>query len=396
MIVNFLNGINGRRGLVMRLFSVNTRISLVRIFILSLVLFLSLFSAEQQANSKQEKQVDDSQVWMRDFFININPLTLMFLPIDKKETLIYEEMFSAWDESNLQDFDRGRHTKGITIQNQDGLYFLSGERFKHFDKVYSKYHDLIIDPAAKISSRNPAYLYRKLKTGDEWTHFKLKNGDVIESNVWETIPANSTTDGWLQIPQPVPGENAPFYSLVKKNAKGKTIWEKVYLLFDPWWGFRKIGRDTSFDDAFVNLYGAAFYYFKPGNLAVIDENRIFLYFQGSRKIFRLDINGQPKTKDQDLLVVSLNDYKKLVRDNKQYIGEKSGTCIPENIINEHSHPDIVYYDGMGESIAKKLGLPVYSIQIKEKVNKYADMTPCIQKYGRFNEKEFDNIVELNK
>lgn len=155
--------------------------------------------------------------------------------------------------------------------------------------------------------------------------------------------------------------------LERIDASGKILWQKVYLYFHPWWG--------SQPEKSVEEDSYSFYYFKRGCLSLIDERRIFLYFSGTRTIYRLDNQGLPKTDDKKLIILDYSVYQKLVRD---VLDKIDNAKIPSNVFpNPHygscmikgrlPRGAIAYlgdYDYTGEVLAKRFGFDLESKEVK--------------------------------
>ena len=159
--------------------------------------------------------------------------------------------------------------------------------------------------------------------------------------------------------------------LEKIDSDGRPVWQKVYLYFHPWW--RTVyQKDEGEIDALLG-----FMYFKLGTLALLSEERMFVYFGGARKIFRLASDGNPKTQDKNLVVMEYNDYKQMAE----------GLIVKLDMYKKTS-PRLVLtdYDYLGEQLAKKRGIDTNSPEVRGVAIQHKDLAQDIDLYYREMEK----------
>lgn len=183
--------------------------------------------------------------------------------------------------------------------------------------------------------------------------------------------------------------------LEKVDKDGRVLWQKVYLYFHPWWKHDVWIYDRTTEGACEDFY--SFYYFKLGNLAIIDEPRIFLYFDGMKKIFRLPEVGNPRTEDKNIVVMDYKEYREFVEgiirkihNYKKGMGRnisispcststgdgKPGPCDSQLIGD---------YDYIGEQLSKKFGMNCQSDLVKKIIRDHKNLEECIDNYRRMEE-----------
>lgn len=138
--------------------------------------------------------------------------------------------------------------------------------------------------------------------------------------------------------------------LLKDDKDGKNILSKVYLYYLP-----RV-RDSNFSHR--NQYPKdeiyySFMYFQRGEIAIIDEDNIFLIFRGSKKIIRLDKNGDTKSKDRNLVIFEYEEYKNNVL---KYMDYNSQNVWYEKYPTGKIGKYLIDYDYTGEVLAKKIWL----------------------------------------
>lgn len=177
--------------------------------------------------------------------------------------------------------------------------------------------------------------------------------------------------------------------LEKINRDGKILWQKIYLYFHPWWG-NVIYKD-------MQDYTHPFHYFKKGNVAVIDGNRMFLYFGGAKKIFRIDEHGSPKTKDKNLIVMDYMEYKRFVEEiivkinkfkSKSEVGKDKKNIridVDPCIIESRGKGGVFFigdYDYLGERISKKFNINLEVPDVSKTINEHKELGKCINNYKK--------------
>jgi hypothetical protein len=178
--------------------------------------------------------------------------------------------------------------------------------------------------------------------------------------------------------------------LEKVDKDGKVLWQKVYFYFHPWWKRdvwiynRRIEGDC--DESY------SFYYFKLGRLAVIDEHRMFLYFDGTKKIFRLPADGNPSTQDKNIVVMDYKEYREMVEGIVRKIHyfkkgvERNIGINPCGILIENRKPPLCTtkiigdYDYIGKQLSKKLGMDYESDFVKKIMGEHRNLDKCINNY----------------
>lgn len=178
--------------------------------------------------------------------------------------------------------------------------------------------------------------------------------------------------------------------LEKVDKDGKVLWQKVYLYFHPWWKRDLWIYDRTTSGACDEFY--SFYYFKLGCLTVIDEPRMFLHFDGTKKIFRLPADGIPRTEDKNIVVMDYKEYREFVERIIMKIhnfrkGLKHNISInPCGILIENRKPPLCTskmigdYDYIGEQLIKKFGLDYRSDLVKKVMAEHKNLNKCVNNY----------------
>ena len=174
--------------------------------------------------------------------------------------------------------------------------------------------------------------------------------------------------------------------LEKVDKDGRVLWQKVYLYFHPWWG-NKTPRfmETKYDDFY------SFYYFKLGCVATIDEDRMFLYFDGTKKIFRLGGDGNPRTEDKNLIVMDYKEYRPFIKqliskvdninDEERRKGKKGIQCRIQ-MKERGRFFTISDYDYLGEKIGRKLGISIDNKEVDKIMGEFRGLDRCVNDYKR--------------
>ncbi len=176
------------------------------------------------------------------------------------------------------------------------------------------------------------------------------------------------------------------YVLVRTDAAGKSLWRKAYLYFHPWWDNGCTKHDCWYSS----------YFFKKGEINLVDEDRIFLHFGGTKTIFRIDPkDGNPKTTDKNLIAMDWPEYKNPLRGiiKKARWAAKNPLDISIDPCWIHE-PDIHFnakdkstiegnYDYVGEQLAKRFGMDTESPVVQDVLKKHVGVRECRDRYRRF-------------
>lgn len=201
----------------------------------------------------------------------------------------------------------------------------------------------------------------------------LPDGGAIKLSKEVVKRGGGWLEGWRTAPS---GRNLSSHTiyyndvsvLERRDANGKTLWQRVYLYFHPWWG--------SPPEPSVEEDTYSFYYFKRGCLSLIDERRVFLHFSGTRTIYRLDDQGLPKTNDKRLIILDYSEYQGLVRgvldkiDNAKvpsnvFPNPHYGSCMIKGRLPKGAIAYLGDYDYTGEVLAKRFGFDLGSKEVKK-------------------------------
>jgi hypothetical protein len=176
--------------------------------------------------------------------------------------------------------------------------------------------------------------------------------------------------------------------LEKVDKDGKVMWQKVYLYFHPWWKHDVWIYDRATEGACDDSY--SFCYFKLGSWAVIDEGRMFLYFDGTKKIFRLPELGNPRTNDKNIVVMDYKEYRGFVEriirgihNYKKRMGRNISPCSTSTGDGRKGPCDtqlIGDYDYIGEQLSKKFGMNWQSDLVKKIMREHKNLEECIGNY----------------
>lgn len=178
--------------------------------------------------------------------------------------------------------------------------------------------------------------------------------------------------------------------LEKVDKDGEILWQKVYLYFHPWWKHDVWIYDRYTDGDCDDSY--SFYYFKLGHWAVIDKDKIFLYFDGTKKIFRLPEDGNPRTEDKNIVVMDYKEYREMVEGiikrihNFRWGVGRNISINPCCISIERRKPPLCTskligdYDYIGEQLSKRFGMGYQSDLVKKIMGEHRNLDKCINNY----------------
>ncbi|MBM3210810.1 hypothetical protein FJZ33_01220 [Candidatus Poribacteria bacterium] len=297
-------------------------------------------------------------VWVREFVDYLDNL-LNIYPIGENEVLVYQP--SKVDQYG----EPVRDAKGNSISVMKTLLFFQGTTIglKETHELRKKWGVEGL-PKERINSCNVGETseFKPLSDGGaiRWVKKVVKIGERWEER-WRTEPGGRHKS-----------RHTTYYNDVsvfeRTDANGKTLWQKVYLYFHPWWG--------SQPEPFVREDAYSFYYFKRGCLSIIDEKRLFLHFSGTRTIYRLDNQGLPKTNDRNLIILDFIEYQKLIKeildkiDNAKvpsdvYPNPQYGYCMIKSRLKDGSIAYLGDYDYTGEVLAKLFGFDLGSKEVKK-------------------------------
>jgi len=167
--------------------------------------------------------------------------------------------------------------------------------------------------------------------------------------------------------------------LVKIDKYDKILWRKVFLYFYPWW--------ENIDGNVYNHYGVShiFYYFKIGQITLIDRKRLFVYFNGPKGIFRMDTDGNPHINDGNFVAMDFSEYTRIIGqmihniDNNSPKHQAMGPCIQSAL--EKSHGKLLAdYDYTGENLARLLGFNTDSTLVRQILRQHNVFGDCINVY----------------
>ncbi len=278
------------------------------IFSLLISIAWPFFLGPHCLSAQETSQLPD--VWVREF-VDYADDRLHIAAIDEKEVLVWQSLKA--DENG----EPVRDSQGDTVNLEKGLLFFQGavvtpqEHGEIFMRLGNDLATIARTNSCRIMQAHDAQRgsystsagYQRLSDGGALRWFNdiaKREGWRRDFGPWRT--ERHTTDyNYIS-------------ALERTDPNGAVVWQRVYLYFHPWWSERT--------GSLVNDFTHCFFYFKRGCLALVDESRVFLSFGGTRKIYRLDSNGLPKTDDKRLVVVDQGEYMRLVREVIESIDEK--------------------------------------------------------------------------
>jgi len=113
---------------------------------------------------------------------------------------------------------------------------------------------------------------------------------------------------------------------------------------------------------------------------------VFISFPGTKKVFRLDENGNPHTDDKNLLVFDLEDYRKILADYLRKEDEmanamhKVGGTLGCNLTRYNGTHYIGRYDYFGDLLVRSYGLGDVKAIIEEADKEWFGIKKCAELY----------------
>jgi hypothetical protein len=348
----------------------NIAIQFVKGFIILLIVFSTWSLLPAQEVKKYPLHPD---VWAREF-VDYTDDHLYIYPIGENEVLVYQP--SRVDQYG----EPVRDSKGNSVSLMDTLLFFQGTTIglREAGEIRRKW-------GQDGLSKNGMHSCHILEDTSEYRH--LPDGGVIKwvnevASDYRNLQDGGTIrwvnkvvkkEGWrTDMGGRHNSRHTTYYNVVsvleRTDASGKTLWQRVYLYFHPWWGSQP--EPSVEEDAY------SFYFFKRGCLSLIDERRVFLYFSGTRTIYRLDTQGLPKTDDKRLVILDYSEYQKFVRgvldkiDNAKvardaFPNPTYGYCMIKGRLNDGTIAYLGDYDYTGEVLAKQFGFDLESKEVKK-------------------------------
>jgi len=328
-------------------------------------------------------------VWERVFIDNIDSEWIGFIPANNGDVIVRQ---SDRVDGNGNDI---RDKKVNTVDLKDLILFFENRIVKNYRKD-SRINKAGISHKLKKqthSSGGSDFVSKDipLKDGgkirwikglvtDETGQYR-RQGDYKQKTIDGVLQYQYESDWTIDDTSHTTYYNHPTV-LEKTDKDGKVLWQKAYLYFHPWWMTRYWkGEDT---------YVHNFMYFKRGTLALLDEDRMFLYFGGARKIFRLTQDGNAVTEDKNLMVMNYRDYKDLVEEMIKKIDKYENSRVRKNsgpsffIGNSSKYPlhKLGDYDYFGEQLCKKQALDIKSPNVIKVIKEHREFSKVIDVYYR--------------
>lgn len=366
---------------------------------------MQLDVTDKYANEKKaELQVQENQdVWEREFVCNFGPRSfdVSFKPTADNDVIIFQRSMFDTDGEKVLD------------ENKKALLFFKNSVIENGNDVFSNIILKDEDRNSFESYPRPSYS-EGIKTKDgnniKWIRGIASDGNVLfvkgKQDLSDMNPklVDQILVGYdtFQYPEGY-GSKIPFnyYNLPvvfsKTDKENHVASQKVYLYYDPYW---KI--DFSKADM-VNGY--VFMYFRMGNIVAIKEGKVFVYFNGLNKVFRIDNEGMPKTNDKKLVVADFKDYKNIFMNTMEHFNldlnslgqgvtvspcniymDGNGSQIPMDKINSTKISHILLdYDYFGEQLAQKFSINTNDDDTNKLKSKFNGLNYCIKNYKKLEE-----------
>jgi len=334
-----------------------------------------------------------SEVWYREF-PNFTS-DLIFYPIEDNDVFVNQTFVSDKYGSPM------KNSKRESIIDTKGLYFFKGDIIDHYRKQpkYAKLSPIPYIQSYAVMHRSRA---SNLISLDDGSKLRWIVGTAADAGCWLGSPAYDTKrpsgdffksyklydilidykerySNRGRVPVHTSYYNFHVPVLVKLDKYDKILWRKVFLYFYPWW--------ENIKGLAYNPYGVShrFYYFKMGRITLIDERRLFVYFNGPKGIFRLDTDGNPHTNDSNFVVMDFSQYSEIIGqmihniENNSPRHQKLGPCI-QSTLKESQGKLLADYDYTGENLARLLGFNTDSTLVRRILRQHNVFGDCINVY----------------